>query len=391
MHGFARPEPLKNKADMEKNVRPLRLALCNATRSWGGVKTWTLEFGRALMERGHTVHILGRSGAFIERAQGMGLPARACRFGPDFNPAAIARFLHFYRAKRIDAVLVNVSQDLRSAGVAARLLGIPLVQRIGMPDDMRPTLKVRLVHRLLKPEYLCPCHFIADGLRKSLPCIPPESVTVIHSAKIPAPEPQQDVRSPLQLATTSQLNPDKGHEMLIPVLAALKNRGYDFIWHVAGTGEQEHMLKTLCERHGLSERTRWYGFTQNVRAVLDACDVFVLPSRTEGLPNTLLEAMGRGLIPVACAVGGVHEAWPPGLEPLLVPGWDSPQPDDPAQSPMGRALAHVLEQDNDTLLSWKHAAWRHCDAHFSLAVQAEKLEQYFARLVARNERNRRAS
>lgn len=370
-------------------MRPLRLAFCNATRSWGGVKTWTLEFGRALAERGNVVHILGRSGPFIERARAMGLPALECRFGPDFNPAAIARFMRFYREERIDAVLVNVSQDLRSAGTAARLSGIPLTQRIGMPDDMRPTLKVRLVHRLLKPEYLCPCRFIADGLREILPCIPAETVTVIHSAKTPAPEPQTEVRTPLRLVTTSQLNPDKGHEMLIPVLAALKDEGYDFVWHVAGKGEREPMLRELSDRLGLSERVHWHGFTQNVRAVLDDCDVFVLPSRTEGLPNTLLEAMGRGLVPVACDVGGVREAWPPGLEPLLVPGWDEPQPENPARSPMGRALAHVLERDRDTLLSLKRAAWLHCRDHFSLATQAETLERYFADLVERNGKNRR--
>lgn len=273
-------------------MQPLRLAFCNATRSWGGLKTWTLEFGRALVERGHTVHILGRSGPFIERAQNMGLPAHECRFGTDFNPVAIARFLRFYRKKRIDAGLVNASQDLRSAGTAARLAGIPLVQRIGMPDNMRPTPKVRLVHRLLQPNYLCPCRFIADGLRELLPCIPPEAVTVIHSVKTPDPKPQTTVHAPLRLVTTSQLNPDKGHEMLLPVLAALRDNGYDFVWHVAGKGEQEPMLRELCDRLGLSERVHRHGFTQNVRAVLDECDVFVLPSRTKGLPNTLLEAMG---------------------------------------------------------------------------------------------------
>ena len=56
---------------------------------------------------------------------------------------------------------------------------------------------------------------------------------------------------------------------------------------------------------------------------------------------------------------------------------------------MGRALAHVLERDRDTLLSLKRAAWLHCRDHFSLATQAEKLERYFADLVERNGKNRR--
>lgn len=367
---------------MRLNRQPLRLAFCNATRSWGGVKTWTLEFARALSGRGHQLHILGRDERFLSRARQMGLPARHMRFGPDFNPFAIRRFMRFFREHAIDAVMVNVSQDLRSAGVAARLGGRVLVQRIGMPDDMRPTAKVRLLDALLKPEYLCPCQFIASGLAERFPGAASRRIQVIHSAKIPVAEPPGAVHSPVRLITTSQLNADKGHAQLIPVLAALKRRGFSFTWDVVGTGDREEEVKALCAASGLSDRVRFHGFTQDVGALLDQSDVFVLPSRTEGLPNTLLEALAHGLVPVSCAVGGVAEAWPSVLRPLLVPPWDdATQNADPGLAPMGRALALVLEQGPETLLEWKRAAWQHCREHFSLTVQAEKLEAWFYALT----------
>lgn len=349
----------------------MRLAFCNATRSWGGVKTWTIEFAAALAARGHEITLYGRPGAFIERAQSRSLAAVPVSFGMDFNPLAINLFLHEFRQRNIQAVLVNVGRDLRSAGVAARLMGLPLVQRIGLPGDMRNCLKVRLLHHLLRPHYLCPCCFIRDGMLATLPFIDERDTTVLLSAKTPAPQAPAHAGTPLRLVTTSQVNPNKGHEELLRVLAALRDAGHDFIWEVAGSGESESPLKALAHDLGLAERIIWHGFTQDVPAILARCDVFVLPSYIEGLPNTLLEAMAQGLVPVARNVGGTAEVWPQPLLSLLVP--DGPRDG----SGLRAALELVFQASRETLLSWKASAWEQCRAQFSLKRQAAALEQFF--------------
>lgn len=349
----------------------MKLAFCNATRSWGGVKTWTLEFASALQALGHDVFIYGRAGAFVQRAESMGLHAEAVDFGPDFSPSAIRFFLRSFRERNIEAVLVNVGRDLRTAGVAARLAGLPLVQRIGLPGDMRNTLKVRLLHTVLRPHYLFPCFFNRDGFIHNLPFVRPEQCTVIHSAKIPAPAIQESVSRPLRLVTTSQLNPDKGHEELLRVLGRLAEDGLDFTWDVAGTGRSAEQLRRLAEELGLERRVTWHGFTQNVQEILARCDVFVLPSYSEGLPNTLLEAMALGLVPVARGVGGVAEIWPESLASLCAPS----HPRD--GSTLEPILRRVLGARDEEVLAWKQAAWEQCKTAFSLDTQARKLEAFF--------------
>ncbi|UZP68879.1 glycosyltransferase [Desulfovibrio mangrovi] len=355
----------------------MRLAFFNATRKWGGVKTWTLEFAAALTRLGHTVIVLGREGAFIERALGLGLDARAVDFGPDYNPIAIARFMHFFRTERIDAALVNVGRDLRTAGIAAKLSGIPLVQRVGLPEDMKNVWKVRALHNWIRPHYLCPCHFNRNGLLAHLPCIDAADTTVIHSAKIPAKTAPAHVGSPLQLATTSQLNRDKGHEELMRVLARLRDEGHAFHWHVAGTGHEEAALHTLADELRLQEHITWHGWTQNVGAILQQADVFALPSLSEGLPNTLLEAMAAGCIPVARNVGGVAEVWPDSLKDFLI------TPGEHSNESFHASLSSLLTAQADTLLRWKHAAWSQCVQAFSLDTQARKLEAFFTDITGK--------
>lgn len=375
-------------ADTVQASSSLRLAFCNSTRKWGGVKTWTIEFAAMLQTLGHSVFIYGRPGSFIERARDNGLPATPVHFGPDYNPFAIAWFYKEFLHRGIDVALVNVGHDFRTAGIAARLAGLPLVQRIGLPGDLKNDFGVRLLHRVLRPHYLCPCAYIGEGLMHNLPFIQRDEVSVIYSAKVPAEAPPTTVGSPLRILSSSQLVPNKGHTELAHTLALLCREGFDFHWDIAGEGPILNRLKELCASLGLASCVTFHGFTQNVNGLLQQTDIFVLSSYTEGLPNTLLEAMAQGTVPVARSVGGVHECWPASLPELLVPhsrpdwatyDWSTAAP---ADLPLYAPLKKILSAPVSELLRYKKESWQHCSDKFSLKVQAGLLADFFRRLRA---------
>ena len=367
----------------------MRLAFCNATRRWGGVKTWSIEFAAALRERGHEVALYGRDEAFIERARSRGLEAALVSFGCDYNPVSTNWFARRFRSTGIEAVLVNVGKDLRTAGAAARLLGLPLVQRIGLPRDIRNSAWARLSHALLRPHYLCPCRYIRDGMLEELPFVGETDTSIVYSAKTPLPQAPDAVGKPLRLVSSSQVNANKGHRELAHTLALLQREGFDFRWEIAGEGDCLDELRALCARLDLADKVAFHGFTQDLPALLRSCDVFVLSSYREGLPNTLLEGMAAGLVPVGRAVGGVEECWPEALPELLVPYEGTEQDTDweagaerggvalPLYAPLRRALAASAQE----IVRWKRAAWEHCRDNFSLAVQAGKLEAFFERCI----------
>lgn len=102
----------------------------------------------------------------------------------------------------------------------------------------------------------------------------------------------------------------KGHDTLIEALATLKSMGLNVSATVIGFGENLKAFEELAVRLGVADRIVFTGKLQNgkpVRDVLDTADLFVLPSRQEGLPRALLEAMARGLPALATRVGGTPE------------------------------------------------------------------------------------
>ncbi|GAB6178234.1 glycosyltransferase [Desulfobaculum senezii] len=351
----------------------MNIVFVNATRRFGGVKAWTLDLAAQLEEMGHKAAIFCRRGAFLDKAQKAGLDAHAISFGFDYNPLTVYRFVRYFTQHAVDVVVVNVGKDLRTAGVAARLCGIPVIHRVGLPRDMRDTPKVRNTHRFITPRILVPCEYIKDGLVDGMSFIADKDVAVIPTGKIPAPESPAVVRTPRQLAVTSQLNPDKGHAELLHALKLLKDRGCSFHLHVAGTGSAEKELRSLSDSLGLTEEITWYGFVADVRQVLRKADIFVLPSFSEGLPNTLLEAMSQGLAPVARNVGGISEAWPsdiPALSSTLIAK-------DKGPDAFADALQSLISLDNEGLFDLRGTVWSWFKANHSL----ERRSRQFVEMV----------
>lgn len=93
---------------------------------------------------------------------------------------------------------------------------------------------------------------------------------------------------------------------------------------IVGDGPEAAKLKALVQSYQLSERVEFLGFRKDIPELLGACDVFCLPSLSEGLPNVLLEAMACGRPVVASALGGCQAAVDPETGVLVPPGQAQP-------------------------------------------------------------------
>lgn len=116
---------------------------------------------------------------------------------------------------------------------------------------------------------------------------------------------------PYQLVTVGSLAQlYKGTDVLIEAVARCVRAGFDLTAVIVGDGKYRRNLMAQAERLGMASRIRFLGQVtagEPVRRILDAADLFVLPSRTEGLPRALIEAMARALPCIGSAVGGIPE------------------------------------------------------------------------------------
>ena len=112
---------------------------------------------------------------------------------------------------------------------------------------------------------------------------------------------------PLKMVCAGRLSYEKGYDILLDALAQIKSEIPPFIVEIYGHGPEQENLRQQTERLGLTDCVFWRGFTDDIISVLRTSDLLLLPSRTEGMPNVLLEAWAQKLGVVSAAVGGVPE------------------------------------------------------------------------------------
>jgi glycosyltransferase involved in cell wall biosynthesis len=120
----------------------------------------------------------------------------------------------------------------------------------------------------------------------------------------------------------SQENHYKGHDVLLKALRELVDGRLDVTATIIGGGRAHEELVELAHSMGLGSRVLFTGTIDDrarIEELLDSASLFVLPSRTEGMPRALIEAMARALPAVGSDVGGIPELLSPSC---LVPAGD---------------------------------------------------------------------
>ncbi len=113
----------------------------------------------------------------------------------------------------------------------------------------------------------------------------------------------------------------KNHALLLRSFARVQSETPVYLWLV-GDGELRPKTEQLAQELGVADRVRFWGVRSDVADILNAADIFTLPSKWEGNPLSVMEAMAAGLPVVATAVGGVPELVEDGVSGLLTPNED---------------------------------------------------------------------
>jgi glycosyltransferase involved in cell wall biosynthesis len=176
----------------------------------------------------------------------------------------------------------------------------------------------------------------------------------------------------------ARLDPLKGLEALIRGLAQLRDESAPVMVLIAGDGPERDTVERLaCELKLGADRLRLLGFRNDVPDLLGAADFYVLPSLTEGLPLSLLEAMAHRLPVVATPVGGIPEVVRDGEDGLLVPT------NDPRA--LARAMAR-LAGDAALRVTLGEAAFRRVTVQFSFEQMVREYEVLYHACAARSGR-----
>jgi len=224
-------------------------------------------------------------------------------------PVAVA----FVGRTAIRAVLAAQALPIRLI-VAER--NDPSRQRLGPPWDLLRRLLYRRAHLVTANSRAAVAALAAFVPRRKLAFAP-------NPLPPPPPGPPAAHAGRLFLAV-GRLHRQKAYDVLLEAFARIAGEFPDWRLVALGEGEERAALEAQSARLGLAGRVDWLGQLDDPWPWLRAADVFVLPSRYEGTPNALLEAMSCGLAPIVSdATAGALDHVADGASGLVVPVEDA--------------------------------------------------------------------
>lgn len=113
----------------------------------------------------------------------------------------------------------------------------------------------------------------------------------------------------IKIGTAAAINVRyKGHKYVIKAISILNKKGYNFEYFLAGGGDDRY-LKLIAEKYHVSDKIKFLGLLprEEIFNYFDDIDIYVQPSKQEGLPRALIEAMSRGCPVLGSIAGGIPE------------------------------------------------------------------------------------
>lgn len=304
--------------------RPMHVMELGTLLGVGGITRHMVALTAALRERGHRVTYAGSPDTWVNagtEADFLDLPiAQVSGQGGSLARRLMAlaraagRLRRWLRRNPVDILHAHDSAPALVANLARKGLGIPLIVTYhgSEPERIAGFGKIARGCDLT----VTPSHRSAEDLM-IIGGVPKDRLKVLGLGVAPPPAVSDDsaqrLRSELLgdgerlIVTIARLTHQKGIDVLIDCVARLKDTHPGWRFVVAGDGFQEAELKALAEARGVLSHLTFLGRTSEPHRLLRAADLFLLTSRWEALPFTIVEAFQAGAPCVATACSGVVE------------------------------------------------------------------------------------
>lgn len=359
----------------------------------GGASIHVRDLARTLRDLGHeTMVLVGGHGPVTDQLEAAGVSFESLRWlRRELNPLrdTLAFFEVVQTLRRLNPELLSAhTAKAGSVGrMAGTLLGIPtLYTPHGWPAGERMPSVARRLFGLIErgmarlcDGIVCVCeHERGFAIEKRI--AEPEKLVVVHNGvqDVKAELRAMPDRMPVRICSVARFDSPKDHPTLLKALALLKHHAWQL--DLVGDGPRECAIRDLVRELDLTGRVKFHGYLPDPADLLAQAQIFVLASRSEAFPRSILEAMRAGLPVVASDVGGVREAVTDGLNGRLVePG--CPQA-------LASALCELLESANSRL-SMGAAARSAYEQRFRLGTMAGLTLQVYTAVQDRTARSER--
>ncbi|MCK4923068.1 MAG: glycosyltransferase family 4 protein, partial [Bacteroidales bacterium] len=311
-----------------------KICFFNSVKTWGGGEKWHFEMVNRLHEKGNSVSIFtNRTSELRTRILETEIPISRMRINnlSFLNPYKIIKLAIIFRKLKVRTIIMNLSTDLKVAGIASKLAGIPhIIYRRGSAIPIRNSFLNRylfgkVVHQVIANSQETKRTILSRNPRM----INVNRIKIIYNGinlprfdETPVSFRYKHKGNEIIIGNAGRLVKQKGQKYLIDLASKLKRKKIDFKILIAGEGRMENELKALISKNKLKKYFEFCGFVEDMKGFMQSIDIFVLTSIWEGFGYVLVEAMACNKPVVAFEISSNPEIVEDQKTGYLVPPFD---------------------------------------------------------------------
>jgi len=291
----------------KEEVRAERDRLCffNSLISWGGGEKWHHDISKRLIQTGYeAIAITNKGSELNKRISSTGMKTYQVSVSnlSFLNPFKIMQLVRIFHREKVRTLIVNLSSDLKVAGLAARLSGVDnVIYRRGSAIPIRNTALNRFIYKNLVTEIIANSEEVRRSILHNNPKLfDPQKIRIIYNGidmveynRISSQVLYKRNNGEIILGNAGRLSEEKGHIYLIELARELKKRNANFKILIAGSGKLHNKNQKTARMYDVHREVKFLGFVENIKSFNRTIDIFLLTSLWEGLANVLMEAMAE--------------------------------------------------------------------------------------------------
>jgi glycosyltransferase involved in cell wall biosynthesis len=281
----------------------MKIAFFNSSKIWGGGEKWHLEVSTAMYENGFETIVFTKEKSKLH----FRLSLTDQKIYPTsisnlsfLNPFKIISLKKIFQKEEIDCIILNLSSDLKVAGIAARLAGVKkIIYRRGSAIPIRNSFLNRYLFSNVITDIIANSNETKRTiLENNHKLFPANKIKVIyngldiekyHKAEVIKTFPREDKES--IIGNLGRLVSQKGQFYLVKLARILKERNISARILIGGEGPLKKHIEALARKAHVSDMIQFVGFVDDVKGFISSIDIFVHTSLWEGFGYIIAEAM----------------------------------------------------------------------------------------------------
>lgn len=356
---------------------------------WGGQEIRIVAESVAFIKKGYNMMIACQHGSMImQQAKEANILTIPLTQRKGISLSAIRKCMRIIKQHRIDLVHTHSSPDAWNCGIAAKLLGVPVLRSRHLSTPVSRSPFSYFLYMKLADRVITSGNAIRDTLIQRNRMVPKRIISIpagIDEKRFSPSVDPSTVREEFHLTEddfvvgiVAVIRTWKGHQYLIKAVSNLIRKNMRIKLLIVGTGPHENSIRTLIKEEGIEGHVFMAGYRKDVPTFIKTMDCLVLPStKNEATSQVLPQAMAMRVPVIAADTGGLSEVVIHHETGLLVLPHNV--------EALSKAISWIHEHPHEAKCMAERG-YEHCMRNFTFDKMINNTEWVYLELLRKNEK-----